>query len=83
MEDLTEVKLISAAGGTAVTEKNQKFNISGGVQVYLKQYQSGLGTQYYAASLDKVNSGSYTLTGWYDKAESSGGRMRVIIATEK
>ena len=49
----------------------------------LKQYQSGLGTQYYVASLDKVNSGSYTLTGWYDKAESSGGRMRVIIATEK
>ncbi len=83
MYDLNEVKLISAEGGTAVAANQQKFNIAGGVQVYLKQYQSGLGTKYYASSLDKVNSGSYTLTGWYDKAESSGGRMRVIIATEK
>ena len=83
MYDLNEVKLISAEGGTAVASNQQKFNIAGGVQVYLKQYQSGLGTKYYVSSLDKVNSGDYTLTGWYDKAESAGGRMRVIIAVQK
>ena len=82
MYNLTDVKLISAESGTAVTANHQKFNISGGVQVYLKQYQSGLGTKYYVTSLDKVNGGGYTLTGWYDKAESAGGRMRVIVATE-
>ena len=27
--------------------------------------------------------GDYTLTGWYDKAESEGGRMRVIVAVAK
>lgn len=83
MYNLTDVKLISAEGGTAVTTNNQKFNISSGVQVYLKQSQSGLGIKYYVTSLDKINSGDYTLTGWYDKAESAGGRMRVIIAAEK
>ena len=53
------------------------------MQIYLKQNQSGLGTQYYVTSLDKLNSGDYSLTGWYDKPESSGGRMRVIVATPK
>lgn len=84
MYNLTEVKLTAATtNGTAVADNGQKFNISTGVQIYLKQNQSGLGTQYYVASLDKLNSGDYSLTGWYDKPESSGGRMRVIVATPK
>lgn len=83
MYNLTEVRLISASGGQAVSSSNQKFNIANGVQVYEKRYQSGLGTQYYLTSLDQVNDGDYTLTGWYDKAESEGGRMRIIVATAK
>lgn len=83
LQNLTEVRLISAEGGTAVAENHQRFNISGGVQVYLKQYSSGKNTGYYVTSLDTINSGDYTLTGWYDKAESAGGRMRVIVAVEK
>ena len=27
-----------------------------------------------------VTGGNYSLTGWYDKAESEGGRIRVILA---
>ena len=83
MTNLTETALTSADGGKAVASNGQKFNISSGVQVYIKSTQSGTTTQYYVASLDKINSGSYSLTGWYDKAESVGGRMRIIIATEK
>lgn len=83
MYSLTEVRLTSASGGQAVSSSNQKFNIANGVQVYEKRYQIGLGAQYYMTSLDQVNDGSYTLTGWYDKAESEGGRMRIIIATAK
>ena len=36
--------------------------------------------QYYATKLAEVNSDDYYLTGWYDKDESAGGRIRVIIA---
>ena len=28
----------------------------------------------------RVTGGGYDLTGWYDKDESAGGRIRVIIA---
>ena len=84
MYNLTEVKLTAATtNGTAVAVNGQKFDISTGVQIYLKQNQSGVGTQYYVTSLDKLNSGDYSLTGWYDKPESSGGRMRIIVATPR
>ncbi len=83
MYNLTDVRLRSAENGKAVSTDNQSFDISAGVQVYVKRYQSGLGTQYYVTSLDSVNNGDYTLTGWYDKAESAGGRMRIIVATER
>ena len=32
------------------------------------------------SDLSRVTSGGYDLTGWYDKAESEGGRIRVVIA---
>lgn len=81
--NMTSVKLSSAEDGTAVTTDNKKFNIANGVQVYLKEYRSGEGTQYFVTNLDAVSGGDYTLTGWYDKAESDGGRMRVIVAVKK
>ncbi len=81
MYNLTEVRLISAGNGVAVGANNQRFNIANGVQVYIRQEQSGLGAQYYAVSLDRISDGSYNLTGWYDKVEADGGRLRVIVAT--
>ncbi len=42
MYNLTEVKLTAATtNGTAVAVNGQKFDISTGVQIYLKQNQSG------------------------------------------
>ena len=35
---------------------------------------------YLLSSLSKVTEGDYALTGWYDKSESAGGRIRVIVA---
>lgn len=81
--NLTEVKLTSVDGTKVVSDKNQRFNVENGVQVYLKKYVSGEGTKYYMTSIDNVNDGEHTLTGWYDKAEKEGGRMRVIVASEK
>ena len=36
--------------------------------------------KYYLTDLSRVTGGGYDLTGWYDKAASEGGRIRVIIA---
>ena len=83
MYDLQDVRLRSAENGKAVSTDNQTFDLSAGVQVYIRRYQSGLGTQYYVTSLDNVNNGDYTLTGWYDQPESAGGRMRIIVAAER
>ena len=38
---------------------------------------------YYLSSLSRVRDGGYTLTGWYDKTDADGGRIRVIVAREK
>ena len=36
--------------------------------------------KYYLTSLALVTGGDYTLTGWYDKDQTDGGRIRVILA---
>lgn len=59
---------IGLAGSTSYT-------LADNVAVYEVQ-----GGDYYLSSLDRVGSG-FSLTGWYDKAESSGGRIRVILAS--
>lgn len=46
-------------------------------QVVVYEYRNG---GYYLSSLARVQEGGYELTGWYDKAENAGGRLRVIIA---
>ena len=35
---------------------------------------------YYLSSLALVPGGGFTLTGWYDKPEREGGRIRVVLA---
>ena len=35
---------------------------------------------YYYSSLGAVLGGSYTLTAYYDRTDSEGGRIRVILA---
>ena len=72
-------RLTSAGTGTVVSgkfeAKNTRYAISEQVVVY--EYRDG---SYSLSTLARVQEGDCTLTGWYDKAESAGGRLRVIVA---
>ena len=56
-----------------------KYKLSDKVVVYKN---TGIQT-YDKISLNDAISGSYTYTAYYDRAESSGGRIRIIIVTDK
>ena len=43
------------------------------------EYRNGA---YYQSTLARVQGGDFTLTGWYDKTDSAGGRLRVLVARE-
>lgn len=57
---------------------NSTYTISDRVAVYELR-----GGDYYLSTLARVRDGGYTLTGWYDKTDANGGRIRVIVAREK
>lgn len=73
--------LTSAKSGTIYGNQfaagSQKYTLSDNVLVY--EYRSGT---YYLSSLARVQDGEFTLTGWYDKTDANGGRIRVIVARE-
>lgn len=71
---LDGVKLTSVDALTAVTGSNESFPVSDGVAVY--ELENGT---YRLSSLERVRAG-YSLMGYYDKAVSDGGRIRVIVA---
>lgn len=71
---LTSAKTGEISGGQFIAG-NSKYTLSDSVQVYELR-----GGAYYLSSLSRAQSGDFTLTGWYDKAESAGGRLRVIVA---
>ena len=73
---LTQVKLDRVDGNTATGQDNRKYTISEDVQVYL----ADTGGNYIYSSLGRVTGGDYSLTAYYDKPESEGGRIRVILA---
>lgn len=72
--NLTELTLTAVADNRA-TAGNRDYTLSDSVAVY--ELRDGT---YYLAALAHVTGGGYTLTGWYDKAEADGGRVRVIVA---
>ena len=63
--------------GNLFVAGNRKYSLSDSVVVYEQR-----GSQYYLSSLGRAQSGEFTLTAWYDKAETAGGRIRVIVARE-
>ena len=75
--NLNEQKLdsVSVSGNFAVGTDRRQYALSEQVVVYV--YDKG---EYLLSSLSKVTEGDYTLTGWYDKSESAGGRIRVVVA---
>ena len=72
--NLTEVKL-TAVEGTAAYAGNRQYAIWDDVLVY--EVRDG---KYYPTSLALVTGGDYALTGYYDKDQADGGRIRVILA---
>ena len=73
--NLTQRRLTSVSGTVAVGNDNREYTVSETVAVY-----EVVGGEYQLSSLARVTGGDYTLTGWYDKAESAGGCIRVIVA---
>lgn len=71
---LTQVDRGELIGGKLVVE-NRSYALSDTVDVYELR-----DNQYYLSSLGRLEEGDYSLTAWYDKAESEGGRIRVIVA---
>lgn len=78
MRNLTGVTLSSLNSSYGLTSDTQ-YVLGDGVSVYIYSNSS-----YYISSVAAVsNTNSYTLVGYYDKAPSSGGRIRVILAYAK
>ena len=73
LRPLTATKTGELVNGSFVAD-GRKYTLSDNVAVY--ERRNG---QYYLSSLARAQQSGGTLTAWYDKAESSGGRVRVII----
>lgn len=75
--NLNERKLesISVSSNFGMGSDGRQYAISEHVAVYV--YRDG---DYQISNLNRVAGGDYTLTGWYDKNEKSGGCIRVIVA---
>jgi len=72
--NLTEVKLDRLTSAAAYAG-NRSYTLWDGAAVY--EYRNGT---YYLSSLERVLDGDFTVTAWYDKEETSGGRIRVLVA---
>lgn len=72
--NLSSVRIDTVDGTTAYAD-NRQYTIWDDVLVYEVQ-----GDNYYLTSLALVTGGDYSLTGYYDKDQSEGGRIRVILA---
>ena len=80
MCQMTSVTLTELSNLTAVAG-NKKYAIDKDAQVILRSSGS---SGYYAAMFSAINASDYSLTGWYDNlGYSAGGRIRLIVATEK
>ena len=73
--NLSQRKLDSVSGSIAVGTDNRGYALSETVAVYVV-----VNGEYQLSTLSRIQGGDYTLTGWYDKDESAGGCIRVIVA---
>lgn len=61
--------------GNLLIARNRSYTMADDVVIY--EYRNG---SYYLSSAQRVTEKGLSLTGWYDKAESSGGRIRIVVA---
>ena len=73
---LTSAKT-GTVSGNLFQAGEKRYTISDQVAVYEQR-----GQNYYPSSLSRVSGGDFTLRGWYDKPDSEGGRIRVIVARQ-
>ena len=71
---LTSVKADKISGGTLVSGSRQ-YLLADEVIVYERRDKD-----YFLSTLDRVQELGLSFTGWYDRAENQGGRIRVIVA---
>ena len=71
---LTSVKADKISGGKLVSGSRQ-YRLADEVIVYERRDRD-----YFLSTLDRVQELGLSLTGWYDRAENQGGRIRVIVA---
>lgn len=75
LSNLDQRKLDSVSGNVAVGTDNRQYALSETVAYYVV-----VNGEYQLTTLSRIQDGDYSLTGWYDKDESVGGRIRVIVA---
>ncbi|MBP8639689.1 MAG: S-layer homology domain-containing protein [Oscillospiraceae bacterium] len=76
LKNLTGLSLSSLNTSYATSGSDStQYPLGDGVSVYI--YSGG---SYNLSSVSVVNTGSYSLSGYYDKLPSAGGRIRVIVA---
>lgn len=63
--------------GNQFVAGSHKYTLSDNLAVY--EVRNGT---YYLSSLTRAKDSGFTLTGWYDKTDAAGGRLRVIVAKE-
>lgn len=73
--NLEQRSLTGIGTSTATGSDNREYTLSETVACYVV-----VNGEYQLTTLSRIQSGDYTLTGWYDKEESAGGRIRVIVA---
>jgi hypothetical protein len=76
MKNLDSVKFSDLNSLYGTSRDGTEYLLSESVDIYLYSDNT-----YYLTSLVSVSSG-YSLVGYYDKAQSDGGRIRIIIAKE-
>ena len=72
---------ISSLTPTEAEISGNKYLLSDDVVVYRKP--KGTINNYFKIPVEDAISGNYRMTAYYDKAQSSGGRIRIIIAQDK
>ena len=76
LEKLTSARTGTLSGNQFVTGDGERFTLSDNVAVYELRGDD----KYTLSTLSRVSGGSYRLTGWYDKTDANGGRLRVLVA---
>lgn len=71
---LTKVSADRISGNQLIAN-NRAYTMADNVVFY--EYRDG---NYYLSTAERIEEKGLSMTGWYDKAESSGGRIRIVVA---